>query len=406
MRAPSFCEMVRVGDWVLGHHVISLVFSIIAIMQIVFAALVLVRMARTARGLTLDRARSVDEPGAIAIVVPVLDEEHRLGRCLEGLIAHGPTVAEILVVDGGSRDGTRALIARYAARDARVRLIAADPIPSGWNGKAWGLECGLRASDPGATWVLTVDADIAPDPRLAEALLGHARFTGVPALSIATRQELGDLGEGLLHPAMLNTLVYRYGLPGHAFTDPDRVQANGQCFLARRDVLIATDAFAIAKDSRCEDVTTARALARAGYAVGFYEAGDLVVVRMHANWRETWVNWPRSLTLRDRFTRRQSVRGLLEIVFVQALPLPLWIGLTLAHIGSWEAQTLAAVNMVLVMMRLGTLAGTFRAYAHPPWTYWLSPLVDVPVTLALIASAIRRTHIWRGRTLVPQGRIS
>ena len=398
--------MVRVGDWVLGHDVISLVFGFIALVQIIFSVRVLTRMVRTARGLALDPARSAVEPGAITIVVPVLDEEHRLCRCLDGLIAHGPTVREILVVDGGSRDGTRALIATYSARDARVRLVSSDPIPPAWNGKAWGLERGLRASDPASTWILTVDADIVPRPGLAEALLGHARFTGVPALSIATRQELGDLGEGLLHPAMLTTLVYRYGLPGHAFTDPDRVQANGQCFLARRDVLIATDAFATAKDSRCEDVTTARALARAGYAVGFYEAGDLVVVRMHANWRETWVNWPRSLTLRDRFTRRQSVQGLFEIALVQALPLPLWIGLAIAHIGSWEAQTLAALNMVLVMMRLGTLAGTVRAYAHPPWTYWLSPLVDLPVTVALIASALRRRHTWRGRTLVPQGRTS
>ena len=398
--------MVRGGDCVLGHDVISLAILIIALVQVAFAAAVLARMARTARGIALDPARSLIEPGALAIIVPVLDEEDRLARCLDGLIAHGPTVREILVVDGGSRDGTRALIASYSARDPRVKLIAADPIPPGWNGKAWGLECGLRGSDPASTWILTVDADIAPRPGLAEALIGHARFTGVPALSIATRQELGDLGEGLLHPAMLTTLVYRYGLPGYAFTDPDRVQANGQCFLARRDVLLATDAFAIAKASRCEDVTTARALARAGYAVGFYEAGDLVVVRMHANWRETWVNWPRSLTLRDRFTRRQSVQGLFEIALVQALPLPLWIGLAIAHIGSWEAQTLAALNMVLVMMRLGTLAGTVRAYAHPPWTYWLSPLVDLPVTVALIASALRRRHTWRGRTLVPQGRTS
>src|SRR3712207_8010112 len=43
--------------------------------------------------------------------------------------------------------------------------------------------------------------------------------------------------ERVLHPALLATLVYRYGPPG---TFPrGRELANGQCLLARRDQLLA-----------------------------------------------------------------------------------------------------------------------------------------------------------------------
>jgi hypothetical protein len=35
-----------------------------------------------------------------------------------------------------------------------------------------------------------------------------------------------------------------------------------------------------------------------------------------------------------------------------------------------------------------------------PWTYWLSPLADLPVALALFVSALRRRHTWRGRELL------
>jgi hypothetical protein len=52
------------------------------------------------------------------------------------------------------------------------------------------------------------------------------------------------------------------------------------------------------------------------------------------------------------------------------------------------------------MMRIGVLIGTRRAYRNPGWTYWLSLLADLPVAAALIASALRRRHTWRGRTLV------
>ena len=83
------------------------------------------------------------------MVVPVLNERNRLSSCLDGLIAQGEEVAEIVVVDGGSNDGTQQLVCTYAQSDPRVRLVDASPIPSTWNGKAWGLQVGLCAASPG-----------------------------------------------------------------------------------------------------------------------------------------------------------------------------------------------------------------------------------------------------------------
>ncbi len=39
--------------------------------------------------------------------------------------------------------------------------------------------------------------------------------------------------------------------------------------------------------------------------------------------------------------------------------------------------------MALVAVRLGVLFGTARAYRRLPWTYWLSPLSDLPVALRI-----------------------
>lgn len=378
--------------------------AVVVLAQALLGLRVLARFLSSAGG---RRIRAVAAPPAggeqVAVVVPVLDERERLAPCLEGLLAQGPEVAAILVVDGGSVDGTPDLVRQFSARDARVRLIDASPVPGDWNGKAWGLRAGVARADPQVAWILTIDADVRPAPLLARSLLAHARDTGLAALSVATRQEIAGPGEGLLHPAMLATLVYRFGLPGQATSRVSRVQANGQCFLLRRDALERSGALHAARASRCEDVTMARCLAAGGWAVGFYEADDLAWVKMYPNWRETWRNWPRSLPLRDQYYRRGALAGLVEVSLVQALPLPLLLLLLMAPRSLAGRRCMLAVNTVLVLTRLGVLCGAARAYRRRPWSYWLSPLCDLAVVARLWLSVAQRRQTWRGRVLVSGG---
>ncbi len=380
---------------------------LIVLVQLILAIRVVVRILATTGGstITVDRRAWIPD-GSLSVVVPVFNEFDRLGSCLEKLIACGREVREILVVDGGSTDGTQKIVESFAATDPRVRAIDGTPTPAGWNGKAWNLECGLLGSSPEAQWIATIDADVRVRSALLGAMVDHAQNRKVKALSVATRQELADLGSGVVHPSMLTTLVYRFGLPGHATKIVRDVQANGQCFIARRDLLIETNAFARARTSICEDVTVARILAQAGHRVGFYEAGELAIVRMHDSWRDIWRNWPRSLTLRDGMAPRENALGLAEVLFVQALPLVLLFLLALLGHASLQRSAAFAVNGFLLLLRIGVLAGTRRAYRNPAWTYWLSVFADLPVAAALLASALRRRHTWRGRPLVMSERIT
>lgn len=368
---------------------------------------VVARFIRGAGGVSLAPTEREPPPDErISVLLPVLNEARRVAPCLDGLLAQGAEVAEILVVDGGSTDGTQALVTAYGERDARVRLVDASPIPNGWNGKAWGLEQGLREMGAACRWALTVDADTRPAPELARALLAHAAQSSEAAFSVATRQDVRGVGEGLLHPALLTTLVYRFGPPGRAVTRVSQAQANGQCCLFRRDALEAVGGFAAVRDSICEDVTIARLLVANGGAVGFYEAGDLISVRMYEGWRETWREWTRSLPMRDRFFGVAGVVGLLEVTFAQALaPLTLF-----ALLATWRPPgplrlALLGVTTTLTALRVGTLFGVSRAYTRRPWTFWLSPLADLPVALRLWLSALRRRHVWRGRMLT-RGEVS
>ncbi|HZU70873.1 MAG TPA: glycosyltransferase family 2 protein [Ktedonobacteraceae bacterium] len=379
-------------------RIFSFLEPMIVVAQAFLGIRVILRLLRSAGGERISPKEAlVAGEERVSVIVPVLNEYDRLSPCLEGLIVQSAEVNEIVVVDGGSDDGTQELVDIYTGRDARVRLVNASPIPSNWNGKAWGLQVGLHSADPDSRWILTVDADVRPGALLTRALLGRAKRGGLSALSIATQQEINGIGEGLLHPSLLATLVYRFGIPGKAFTRVDEVQANGQCFLFRRDALEACGGFLEARNSVCEDVTIARTLVARGYSTGFYEAGDLVSVKMYADWRDTWRNWPRSLPMHDQYSGINTLLGWLEVALVQALPLPLFLFLVIGHA---RRSRFMVLNGGLTAMRIGVLFGIARAYCRHPWSYWLSPLCDIPVTIQLARSALQRRHIWRGRILV------
>jgi dolichol-phosphate mannosyltransferase len=372
-----------------------MVLWLLGALQIMFALRVVLRLVRSAGGTRIEAA-SARRSERVSIIVPALNETARIGACLDGLMNQSEAVVEILVVDGGSSDGTQSIVESYGSRDRRLRLIDASPVPWDWTGKAWGLYVGLKNTDRRSDWVLCIDADVRSSPLLVSSLLAHAERTGVSTFSVATRQHLSGLGDALLHPSLLTTLVYRFGIPGKATCNLHQIQANGQCFISPRETLLKNDAFRAAQLSLCEDVTIARRLAEGGEAIGFYESDGLVWVRMYEDWQGTWRNWPRSLPTRDQYFSWHEATGLLEVLLVQSLPLPLVPIAYAVGPPGW----VVAVNLILSLTRLGILMGIARGYEWRPWTYWFSPLLDLPVALRLITSALRRRQVWRGRVYV------
>jgi glycosyltransferase involved in cell wall biosynthesis len=68
-------------------------------------------------------ATSTTPAPAVSVVVPARNEEGWIGRCLDSVLAQSYGDFEVLVGDGRSTDGTRAIVERYSERDPRVRLL-------------------------------------------------------------------------------------------------------------------------------------------------------------------------------------------------------------------------------------------------------------------------------------------
>ncbi len=59
----------------------------------------------------------------ISVIVPVYNAEKYLVRCIESILAQTHREIELILVDDGSCDSSRAICDAYAAKDPRVRLI-------------------------------------------------------------------------------------------------------------------------------------------------------------------------------------------------------------------------------------------------------------------------------------------
>ena len=346
-----------------------------------------------------------DRPSTVSVVVPTLNEVERLSPCLAGLGAQDSTLREVLVVDSRSTDGTGNLVLAAKAKDDRFQLMEDPLLPSDWVGRPWALHNGFLATSPDSEWVLGIDADTQPQPGLIASLIEVAEKGNYDLISLSPRFILKKPGEIWLQPALLMTLVYRFGAAGETSNDANRVMANGQCFLCRRSLLVALDGYTTARSSFCDDVTLARHAAAQGAKVAFLDGAKVLKVRMYDGMAETWREWGRSLDLKDAAEPGQVWADLIFLGLVQGLPLVLLAfasGLWLSGMTTLVVLGLFVMNLVLVVMRFALLFAIAPSYdlssASGKWLFWLSPFADPAAVYRIFLSSTRQPKQWRGRS--------
>lgn len=363
--------------------------TLFTVLRIAAAVAVLRRVAMAARRQApLAPADAGHDLPTISVVVPARDEARRIGPLLEAL-QRAAGVQEVLVVDDESTDDTAAV-----ATAAGATVVPGRPLPDGWAGKAWALQQGLEAAT--GEWVVLLDADTRPSPELPRALVARAVADGLDLVSIGGRFDCPTPGAAWLHPAMLTTLVHRFGPAGSgARTAPDRALANGQCMAAPRLRLLAGGGLAPVAGHVVEDVALARHLAGQRWSVAMLDGSELLTTRMFDDLAGTWRGWTRSLALPGIEPLPRQLLDLAVLLLAQAAPVPRLLT------GRGDL-----VDLVLLVTRLGTLGGTVSAYDLPDGgrraAYALSPLAD-PVAVAAVAVGtarplLGRRHVWRGRT--------
>ena len=232
---------------------------------------------------------------AVSVLIPARDEEQAIRAAVESVLASGGVSLEVVVMDDASQDGTAAIVAEIAARDARVRLEQAPVLPRGWNGKqhaCWALAHAARFER-----MCFMDADVRLEPGALARMLGFQEECGAALVSGFPRQVTETAMEWLLLPLIHFVLLGFLPLPGmRRTTNPGYAAGCGQFLLVRRAEYFASGGHASIRETMHDGLRLPKLLREHGLTTDLADLTRLVRCRMYRSAGQVWSGLAKNAT--------------------------------------------------------------------------------------------------------------
>lgn len=296
----------------------------------------------------------------ISIVVPCYQERGFIRECLESVLRFtlpaGATI-EILVVDGMSTDGTRAIIEKLSAEDSRIRLI-----DNPFRIQSAGLNIGIRKSC--GECIVRLDAHSHYPTDYLIQLLDTVARTGADNVGGVCVTEARGTGYGAAVVQALTTHRFGVGDSGFRVSVPEGEADTVPYGCFRRDVF---DRFGMFDERlvRCQDYELNRRIQAGGgriwlnpaIRVHYFQQGTLSKflkkqIMLEAPYNPyMWYLAPYS------FAPRHAITGVFALGIIG--------GVALAPFSSVVAVIFLAVLALYAALAVGAAAQQARRYRRP-----------------------------------------
>jgi glycosyltransferase involved in cell wall biosynthesis len=335
---------------------------------------------------------------ALSVVVPARNEELNLGECLRTLLAQDDEFFkldvdwELLVVDDGSTDGTRAIAEEAAKGREGVRVMEAPALDAktltGKNNACW-----AAAQVGRGRWLLFTDADTLHEPSDLIHALHEAKKHEATLLSYSPRQIVRGFWQRALMPLVFSELASVY--PMAQVNDPaDRLAAaNGQFVMVERGAYFSVGGHRALGTSVLEDVELADRVKRSKRAIRFRYAPDAVSTRMYHGFGDMVEGWTKNLALLFPHALMLAAWRLLD---VGLLLLPLLL-VVMPYLEWWKQG-------IIVLLWFRTLVRFYNRVrrSNMGLVNCLVSVFALPVFVALLVRSWMKVRLfhqvtWKGR---------
>jgi chlorobactene glucosyltransferase len=333
----------------------------------------------------------------VSVLIPARNEASRIAGCLDGLVVQSYREFDVIVIDDHSTDGTAALVESYHHRLPALTIMRGEPLPYGWFGKNWA--CWQASKHAQGEWLLFLDADVVPDPRLLATLVATAEQHDV--VSLLPLNLVGSATERLVLPAFFGLLGAIFPLKEVNRKQSPVAFAIGQCLMFRRNVYDAIGGHRAVRASILEDMHLARLTKQRHFDLFVAEAPDLLAVRMYTGWYSVLEGLAKNAAAGARFGGAQGGLIALQRLLMHLLP----VQLVLAGLVVGSPMRESLLWMGLLLWAAASIVGgwVIRRYyrMHVAWGMFL----PVGLLIYCLIAAYSFVRHWRGRGVWWKGRI-
>ncbi len=350
----------------------------------------------------LPQQAALADPPLVSIILPVRNQASTTRACLDSLLAQDYPRQEVLVVEGGSSDGTREVLEEY--RD-RIHLIEEPPLPKGWVGKNWACKQGAERARGDV--LLFTDGDTVHGPGLLRKTVAYLLQEDLDLLTLYPHLLVESFWERTVLPFM----IFLIGLShrGAWVNRPDKrwAVANGQYLLFPRASYEAIGGHESVRERVDEDYRFALRVKESGLRLCMADSRRLLQVRMYDSLGAIWQGFTKNAFPGLDFRLERVLWNTAGLFVGVILPLVLLIA-GLAVFASEGPRLLLLVGGGLMALLWIRVAMAY-AFMGVPVAYALLAPVATAIVMGILLDSARRYLrgegvAWKGRTYGIPGR--
>jgi hopene-associated glycosyltransferase HpnB len=352
----------------------------------------------------LDSSPVLSNYPTVCAVVPARNEEEAIAASLTSLL-HQDYAGEfsVVLVDDNSGDRTTEIALETAAslgKSDRLKVIAGQPLASGWKGKLWAMHQGIKSvatqANPPDYWLFT-DADIQHDSHNLTQLVAKAEMEDLDLVSLMVLLRCQSFWEKLLIPAFVFFFQKLY--PFAWVNDPEAsiAAAAGGCVLISNQALTSIGGIASIKDALIDDCTLAQAVKSSGKNIWLGLSEITISLRGYDNLTVIWDTIARTAYTQLNYSPLLLIGTIIGMIIVYLIaPVGTIWGLVT---GNWLVFSTCTVTWLLMIW---AYLPTIKLYKIA-WTWaGLLPAIAFLYLLMTIDSAVKyyqgQGGAWKGRT--------
>ncbi|MCF6155166.1 MAG: glycosyltransferase [Candidatus Brocadia sp.] len=331
---------------------------------------------------------------SLSVIVPARNESASLPLTLPSWLGQGYPKSEIILIDDESSDGTAECAKGISSKaGCSVKVISGTPPPTGWSGKLWALEQGVRAST--GEWLLFTDADIFHSPGLWCGLMAKAFNERRVMVSLMALLDTNGLWARLLIPAFVYFFHILYPFEMVQNLRSKVTAAAGGCILISRQALDKIGGIAGYSSALIDDIALAGKIKGAGMSLSLSLTKSAVSVRPYYRLQDVWNMVARNAFAQLKYSWLALIGTVLGLVVLFVIPVA---GICTFTVGTNLQVTILSSGLSLFIMALMYIP-TLRFFSLSVWRAFTLPIAGVFYLAMTVSSAINYLfgrHEWRG----------